>query len=294
MSIRDLLANYVLMMALGLSLGFVSGGIPRYTAEVSMASLGIAMTFSLTDIEVRKLSIRAQARMAGAALFLNFIALSGLILLLGSFFSGDLWKGWVIMAAVPSAVAVIPFTRMLKGDLEVSLFSSTLIYLLCLMLTPGITLLFLGRAVTIEAMVRALVLLILLPLIVSRPLQQVVRNPQTERIAINLCLMVLVFVIMGANRDAFLGDEGLVLSVATVCVIRSFGIGLVADKMMRRLRVVKQKRISLVLFSSYKNLGLGATLAVILFNEAAAIPATIAFVFEILWMVYLQHWAYRG
>jgi predicted Na+-dependent transporter len=42
-----------------------------------------------------------------------------------------------------------------------------------------------------------------------------------------------------------------------------------------------------VLFASYKNLGLTATLAIALFEPVVAVPATICIVFEVVWVIFL-------
>ena len=57
--------------------------------------------------------------------------------------------------------------------------------------------------------------------------------------------------------------------------------------LLRRSGVPKQSRISYVLFASYKNLGLTATLAIALFEPIVAVPATICIVFEVIWVIFL-------
>ena len=48
-----------------------------------------------------------------------------------------------------------------------------------------------------------------------------------------------------------------------------------------------------MLFASYKNLGLTATLAIALFEPIVAVPATICIVFEVLWVIFLVRY-YQG
>jgi hypothetical protein len=47
-----------------------------------------------------------------AGIFVNYVVLGGVVLVLSKFFIHDasLWTGFVILAAVPPAVAVIPLT----------------------------------------------------------------------------------------------------------------------------------------------------------------------------------------
>ncbi len=45
---------------------------------------------------------------------------------------------FVVMAAVPPAIAVLPLTRLLNGDVRLSLYSEALCYLASLVLMPAI------------------------------------------------------------------------------------------------------------------------------------------------------------
>ncbi|MEM4233150.1 MAG: hypothetical protein QXZ19_04170, partial [Thermoplasmata archaeon] len=50
----NLLQSYSAMMAAGLVLGLLSGGLPFYTREVSMLSLALLMTLSLSNVSLRE------------------------------------------------------------------------------------------------------------------------------------------------------------------------------------------------------------------------------------------------
>jgi BASS family bile acid:Na+ symporter len=75
------------------------------------------------------------------------------------------------MAAIPSAVAVLPFTYLLKGEMMVSLIGSASLYLLALIVVPLISFQFLevGRIEPLK-LISVLVQMILIPFIVSRVL----------------------------------------------------------------------------------------------------------------------------
>ncbi|MCJ7464345.1 MAG: hypothetical protein MUO81_06345, partial [Thermoplasmata archaeon] len=57
--------------------------------------------------------------------------------------------------------------------------------------------------------------------------------------------------------------------------------------------VPKASRIPYVLFASYKNLGLTATLAIALFQPVVAVPATIGIVAEVVWVIFLVRYYRR-
>jgi BASS family bile acid:Na+ symporter len=104
---------------------------------------------------------------------------------------------------------------------------------------------------------------------------------------INICFAVMIFAVTGANREAFIGDAWIVLAISAGCMLRTFGTGMGTELLLRKMSVPKEERVGYVLFASYKNLGLTATLAIALFEPIVAVPATICIVFEVLWVIFL-------
>jgi BASS family bile acid:Na+ symporter len=287
---EGILESYSIMMLLGLVLGLLSGGSPYYTKEISMASLAILMTLSLSTVSLRDAKGGDHVSHAVRSLFLNYVFLAAVILLLGRLFSDDIWPGWALMAAAPSAISIVPFTRVLGGKTTKALFSTAVNYLSALVVMPVLTLLLIGDAVSASSLVYSLLLLIALPMVASRAVIRLGIRRRTNTILTNLMFSVLIFAVAGSNRDAFFGEPMLVLAVSCACVARTFGTGLVTELALRRTRMDKSERIGYVLFASYKNLGLTATLAIALFEPIVAVPATICIVFEVVWVIFLMRW----
>ncbi|MDD1773023.1 MAG: hypothetical protein LUQ14_00170 [Methanomassiliicoccales archaeon] len=292
MALRDVLANNVLMMVLAFITGFAVGGFPAFNSELAMASLVVVMSLSLGGLSLKGLDPRKHLRPTTVALLLSFGVSSGVTILLGQFFEGQIRIGWILLAAVPSAVAVIPFTYMLKGDLQFSLVSSTMLYILALALTPLITVVFIGTAVSPITLLWYVAILIFLPMILSRGLKRMPLSGNTRSILINIAFFVLTFAVTGANRDAFLGDTLLVTSLLLVALIRTFAVGGAVEVLARRFKVDREARIPMVLFATYKNTGMAAALAVALIGSEAAIPATICIALEIIWFLALTKVVY--
>lgn len=288
MSPTRVLESYSAMMALGLVLGVVSGGLPILTKEVSMASLAVLMTLSLSNVRLSEARGRDHAKDAVVALVLNYGMLTVVILLLGSMFSDDLWWGWVLMAAAPSAVSVVPFTSILGGRTSKALFSTSVNYIAALGLMPLISLALIGSAVSVDSLVISLLVLIVLPMALSRAVMRVDIQRRTKSVAMNLSFAILIFAVAGSNREAFFDEPWVVLAVAAASMVRTFGTGLGTEYALRAMKVPKEDRISNVLFASYKNLGLTATLAIALFEPRVAVPATICIVFEVVWVIFLS------
>jgi BASS family bile acid:Na+ symporter len=286
----DILESHSIMMVLALVLGILIGGFPTLTKEISMASLALLMTISLANVKLAETRSVGLPREAAVTLLLNYGFLTGVILLLGSLFSEKLWWGWVLMAAAPSAISIVPFTTILGGSAPKALFSTSVNYLAALAFMPLISLALIGSAVSVTGLVTSLLLLIVIPMILSRGVMRIGTEKRTRTLVTNMSFFVLIFAVAGSNRDAFLNDSVMVLAVSAACLVRTFGTGFLAEMALRKARVPKQDRIHWVLFSGYKNLGLTATLAIALFEPIVAVPATICIMFEVTWIITLTRY----
>ena len=287
MRASEVLESHSAMMMLGLVTGLIAGGFPEMTKEISMGALALLMTISLTNVRLGDTGPKGLSRDALLMLLLNYGFLTALILVMGSFFSEKLWWGWVLMAAAPSAISIVPFTSILGGSTAKALVSTSANYLAALLLMPLISLAFIGSSVSVSSLIISLLLLIVLPMVLSRVLMTRNLEKRTKTVVTNLSFFVLIFAVAGSNRNAFLDDPSMVLAVSAACLVRTFGTGYLTEFILKRRAMKKEDRIHIVLFSSYKNLGLTATLAIALFEPIVAVPATICIVFEILWIISL-------
>lgn len=277
------------MVVLGLVAGLATGGPPQEWARVvSTASLVFAMTFSLTEVRLLGLSVREESRWFFRALILNYGALSGLILVLAFLYADPSVRyGWIVMAAVPSAIAVIPITSLFRGNVQRALVSSAFLYVAALGLAPLLTLLFAGSAASPVELGLQLLLQIALPLAVSQALGRVGAVVRHRRTLVNLAFFVLVLTLTGANRSVFISSPALVAALAAGGFVRTWGIGSVAYFLSKRSSTDRAVHVADSLFASLKNLGFAAVLGVSLFGTAAALPAIISMFLEIAWVVAL-------
>ncbi|MEM4262323.1 MAG: hypothetical protein QXY98_01125 [Thermoplasmata archaeon] len=292
MRTSDALGSYGIIATAAFVLGLLIGGFPMFASEITIVSLAVMMTLSLSNVTIGRGVLKGTARPTMLAFLLNYVLLTGLILAMAWFFDEELGAGWVLMAAVPSAVAVVPFTYMLGGDTRLSLVGTTTIYLLSLILAPLITIVFLGQAIDRFRLLYTIVLMILIPIAVSQLPALRKMGSSTKTPLINICFGVLVFTMTGANRSAFTEDPSMVFWVSVASFVRTFLIGMMILAASRALRQPGERSVVLVLFSSYKNLGLTAALAMALIGSTAAIPATICIPFEIFWLIALK-WLVR-
>ncbi|MFC1986996.1 bile acid:sodium symporter family protein [Chloroflexota bacterium] len=285
--------NFILVLAIVLGLAIGNKG-TVYTRPVVLPMLALIMTLSTTSITSREFSsIKTLSRKIVIAPLINFIATGGIILLMGSWLIDDpeLWAGLVVIAAIPPGIAAVPWTYMLGGDTLLSLVSITVAYLAALILTPAIIILFLGVG-SLESVELLVIIgeLILLPLIGSRILNLTGITKHIEKwrgTIVNWGFFIVIFTVVGLNRQAFFGEFDTLLKLSFIAIIASFGLSHAIELIFKAIKVRKETVISLILVGTMKNFGLASGILLTLFSDRAAIPTSIMaviFISRTLWL----------
>lgn len=290
-----LLRNRNFILVLAIVLGLVIGEpVATRTESLVLPLLALIMTLSVANVTSREFtSLREMPRAILLSILLNYAVMGGITLLLAWWLIGDkdLWAGFVVLATVPPAVAVLPFTNMLGGNTLFSLIGLTSTYLAALIIMPAVMALFLGTGFFDP--VKLLIILgelILIPIVLSRVL---LFTGLMKHIApwrgtiVNWSFFVALFTIVGLNRQAFLGEFDILIRIIIIAIAVSFVLGYIIELVTRALHVNREMSISLVLMGSLKNYGLASGILLTLFGERAAIPASVCTVFGILHLVWL-------
>lgn len=209
--------------------------------------------------------------------------LSGLILLLSYTLQDEaLRQGFIVMAAVPPAVAVLPMTRLLRGDALLSLGSELISYLASLLLMPAIIFALTRQTgVSGSYLVQISLALILLPALASRAVARIPINPV---LPINLGFFLVTYTVIGLNHVALWQGSA---AMAAIALARTFAIGLAIYIAAILASQSRSKAISYTLLGSYKNLGLAAAVSLMLFGPAAGLPAAFAVLAETAFFILL-------
>ena len=280
---------------MALTLGLLSGGGARWTEKSILPALALVMTLSTMGVSgsiflsPRKLVVPALVGIA-----VNYGVLGSLLLGASSLFIGEeaLRNGFVIMTAVPPAIAVIPFSFILEGNQTFALIATIGCYLGALILTPLIALHFLGAAFGDPGKVATIMIeLILLPLLLSRVLlwtHWAGRIDPFKGTITNWSFFLVTYTIVGLNRQLFFDRPMALVPPALIALASTFLMGWVIEWVSRLIRVDSKTMISLVLLGTQKNTGLAAGLALTLFSEKTAVPATITTIFMLVYMIWLS------
>lgn len=285
-------------------LALIAGLIVPYAVPVSrhlvLPALALAMTLSMMDI-TSDVFLRPRSLFLPALLgiIMNYIILGNLIIGISALMIRDemLWTGFVLLAAAPPAVAVIPFSGFLRGNGPLSLIGTVGAYLGALVIIPLISFKLLGAAAFDPYKLLMIALeLIVLPFAVSRLLIEKGwnRRLQSARGAItNWSFFVVLYTMIGLNRQVILGETTTLLPVALIAMITMFILGLFIDWVCHLFQIPPETRTSLVLLGTLKNQGLAGGLALTLFSQEATLPAAVStaiMIFYVIWLDFKKRW----
>jgi BASS family bile acid:Na+ symporter len=296
-----LLNNRNFIFLLAIIFGLVLPQAAQWTKILMMPAL--AMVMMLATINVPNdyfLNPRAILKPSLAGILMTYVILSGAILLVSALLICDrnLWIGFVLIAAVPPAVAVIPFTAILEGNVSATLSGTVASYLAALLIMPLMFWIFIGTGFDDPyKLVRIMLLLIVLPLVLSR---MIIYFNWQDRLApvrgslTNWGFFIVLYSIIGVNRDLIFSQPLTIIPVAGIAFATTFILGWIIQKIGVLFNVDKENIVSLVLQGTLKNQGISGGLAIALFAKEAAVPSAIYSIFMILYIMWLDWRRQKG
>ena len=290
-----LLNNRNIIFLLAIIFGLALPQAAQWTKIVMMPALALVMMLATINVPNDYfLNPRAILKPSLAGILMTYVILNGTILLLSALLIGDhnLWIGFVLIAAVPPAVAVIPFTAILEGNVSYTLSGTIASYLAALLIMPLMFWIFIGTGFDDPyKLVRIMLLLIVLPLVLSRMILYFnwqdrlapVRGPLT-----NWGFFIVLYSIIGVNRDLIFSQPLTIIPVAGIAFATTIVLGWIIQKIGVLFNVDKENIVSLVLQGTLKNQGISGGLAIALFAKEAAVPSAVYSIFMILYIMWLD------
>jgi BASS family bile acid:Na+ symporter len=285
--------NLIFAGALLLGL-FFPGGTP-YLLPLLFPTLALVILISTLSIgpELFK-SPKGVLVYALIGIGVNYLLMTGVILATGELLISDpaLRTGFILMAAIPPAVAVIPFTEILGGNRTLSLFGTIGGFLAAFLLLPLISLIFIGSDVLEpKKLILILTELIVIPIVISRLLRAIrlerVIEPYRGPIT-NLCFGIAFYVMVAANHESIVHQTAILVLPILVGILITVVSGGIVLSAARLLSASRQTGISLVLLATLKNYAVSAGLGLVLFSERAALPSVVMTVIMVPYIILLD------
>jgi len=292
---KNLLRNRNSLLVLSLILGLLWGEGAQWIKGIILPILMILMTVSTLGVTGSTFSSPRSLWMpALVGIGMNYAVLTTFILALNALLvrDADLRTGFIILAVVPPAVAVVPFTLFLGGDNQFSLLGMVSAYLSALVIAPALAFALLGSSlISPSKLILIIIELILAPLVLSRILLRVGLDSRLESVKgpiTNWGFFLVSYAIVGLNRETILSHPLSLLPAALIAVASTFLLSWIIERIGKYFRVEPKILISLVLLGTLKNYGLAGGMALALFSEKTSVPATVSSVFMIVYIIWLE------
>ena len=290
-----LLNNRNFIFLLAMTFGLVLPQAAEWTKILMMPALALVMTLATINVPNNYfLKPRSTLKPSLAGILMTYVILGGAILLVSALLIDDknLWIGFVLIAAVPPAVAVIPFTAILEGNVSYTLSGTIASYLAALLIMPLVFWIFIGTGFDDPyKLVRIMLLLIVLPLVLSRIILYFNwqdRLAPVRGLLTDWGFFIVLYSIIGVNRDLISSRPLSIVPVAGVVFATTFVLGWAIQKTGVIFKVDKKNIISLVLQGTLKNQGIAGGLAIALFEKEVALPSAVYSIFMILYIMWLD------
>jgi len=290
-----LLNNRNFIFLLSIATGLLLPGPSVWTKTVMMPALALVMMLATVNVPNDYfLKPRDIILPSLWGLVATYVVLSGVILTVAYLLIADrnVWIGFVLVAAVPPAVAVIPFTAILEGNVSYTLSGTVASYLAALLIMPLTFWIFIGTGFADPyKLIRVMLLLIVMPLLLSRVilyLKWQEKIAPVRGLITDWGFFIVLYSMIGLNRDLIFDKPAMILPPAGVAFIATFVLGFVIEKICGLLKKDPKETVSLVLLGTLKNQGIAGGLAITLFEKEAALPSAVYSVFLILYFMWLD------
>ncbi|MEJ5315409.1 MAG: hypothetical protein WHS63_00225 [Tenuifilum sp.] len=262
---------------------------------LTFPALALTMTFSMTGMSLVQLRSEPhifKPMLTGIAL--NYVAFSAVMLPLAYWLmpTKELFYGFVIIAATPPGVAIIPFSFILRGNVVYAIISVTGAFLGSILIAPLMVKLFAtSSGISPTDLLLLMLQLVVAPLVVSRFLLWKPIKPFIEKVrgkVVDWGFAILIFVAVGLNRQVFFSSPAILLSITGILIVTIFGLGHFTNILARHLKISQEKRIPMVMLVGIKSSGFSVFTALTLFGKEAAIPSAVMAVVVLLYLIFLS------
>src|SRR3972149_10722142 len=133
MSVLKILKNRNFILIFAFALGFLIGNSAgTWIKHLAIPALAIVMVASLVQFPLKFfLDFKSLLKPVLYSILVCYFIFGAVVLLIAKFLIHDneLWIGFVILACAPPGVAVLPFTKILKGDDKFSIVGMVSTYI---------------------------------------------------------------------------------------------------------------------------------------------------------------------
>lgn len=284
--------NFLLSFAL--ILGLILGDNTWILPDISVYILALVMVFATLDFDFNSFfKGRKSLKIVGYSFLLNYIAMGGLMLLICYFIfpNSELWIGCVLLAAAPPGPSVVPFSAIMKGNVNVSVLGLFGLHILAIAAAPLILILFTGNSdISIFLILGILFKTIVVPIIISRPLRHKSVYSKVVKLrpnVINWGFFLIILPIVGQSKEVMLLKPELIWQSILLFTLTMFVAGFLFFIFSLKNKKNISDTISYTFFLTTKSSAFAAVVVFASGNVLASIPSAVhAFFVTVFFLVF--------
>lgn len=277
------LTNRNVILPMGILIGFLFGDSVAPLKNFTIYIIGLVLALSTASFDFNHLKpVWKNLRPMVVALLMTFVLFPLVLLSLSSMIvSNEMLRiGLVIIAATPPAIAVIPFSANLGGDLRYTIQGVFGANLLAVIITPFLLIMLLGDSSLSSLQVFWIMMkMLVFPMAFSRLFRFKKVYPlvlKYRSVIIDYGFFIISFTVIGLSRNLLLEVSPLFWKTLVVLVITMFTAGFFLDEILLFLHVPHAFRIGSKMMFALKNAGFASVVALNLFdNPIVALPAAL-------------------
>lgn len=282
-TIGTLLRNRNFILMLGIAAGMLLGDGVAFLKDFTPYIIGSILAVAVASFNFRDFfPIKKSLVPVGITILANYVFYSALIILLSVLLIDNpaYRLGFVVIAATPPAIAIIPFTINLKGDSTFSIIGIIGGNVAGILFSPAIMLLFGGdNSISPMAIIDLILKMLVAPLIVSRllrlkPVYGIIEKHRG--VMIDWGFFLVAMTVIGISRDLLIHNTMDAVLPLAILLFMMFGLGTILQKILKRKGTSPARIISNQLILTIKNAGFASVMAINLFSDPKVVlPAAI-------------------
>ena len=293
--IKQILLNRNTILVFAVLAGIAFGDKASSLKDLTFPALAITMTFSMTGMRMSQVKdLNGVYKPFLMGILLNYGLFSLVLIPLAYWFmpTPELFYGFVVIAAAPPGVAIIPFSYILKGDVIYAIIGVVGAFLGSIFIAPLLVNVFAAsKGISSWDLFIMMVQLVVAPLIISRfllwkPLFKYIEPIRGK--VVDWGFAILIFVAVGINREVFFTEPMLLVKVSIILLTATFVLGYVYTKIADKIGVSQSVITSQSMLVAIKSSGFSVFTAITLFGKEAAIPSAVMAVVVLLYLIYLS------
>ncbi len=276
MGFRDI-TKIVVFLALLLAIFFPEPA--SFLTDYLMIILIVMLSISIKSLGPEHLDIKKKEFVAVLVIVNTFVLSALYIIFSHLLITDELYRNaLIIYGLMPPAIGIVSLGYLYHVDMKVDMYAEFLGYALSLVVIPVGTYVFMRTTVAPVDILEIIVLLLIIPMLLSRFIRRAKLSDDTLKTMISVCFGIVIFTIVGSNLETIIENLQDVVNIMIVLIILRIFL-MIAIFMIARKFLSHQNSVLLTLFGTMKNGAAATAISIMLLGVESTVPLALEALF---------------